>query len=125
MASKSKEAHHRRLNGKYLKDAKELIKKGDYSQASEKLWGASVEIVKALAAKRENKTLGEHRQILEYVSKLDKEFPDMNLRRLISTARALHSNFYEDEFPADYVSEVGYQAVEEFIDKMKRILEES
>jgi len=116
---------YQRLNGKYLMQAKGLIKKGDYSQASEKLWGASVEIVKALAAKRENKILGEHRQILEYVSKLDKEFPNMNLRRLISTARALHSNFYEDEFPADYVSEVGYQAVEEFIDKIKRILEES
>lgn len=116
---------YQRLNGKYLMEAKELIKKRDYSQASEKLWGASVEIVKALAAKRENKTLEEHRQILEYVSKLDKEFPNMNMRRLISTARALHSNFYEDEFPADYVSEVGYQAVEEFVDKMKRILEES
>lgn len=116
---------YQRLNGKYLMEAKELIRKGDYSQASEKLWGASVEIVKALAAKRENKTLEEHRQILEYVSKIDKEFPNMNLRRLISTARALHSNFYEDEFPADYVSEVGYQAVEEFVEKIKRILEES
>ena len=116
---------YQRLNGKYLREAKELIKKRDYPQASEKLWGASVEIVKAVAAKRENKILGEHRMILEYVSKLDKEFPDMNLRRLISTARALHSNFYEDEFPPDYVSEVGYQAVEEFIGKMRRILEES
>ena len=105
-------------------EAKELIRKGDYSQASEKLWGASVEIVKAVAVKREKKILGEHRQILEYVSKLDKEFPEMNLGRLISTARALHSNFYEDEFPPYYVSEVGYQAVQEFVDKMKRILEE-
>lgn len=118
-------SRYQRLNGKYLREAKELIRKGDYSQASEKLWGASVEIVKAVAAKREKKILGEHRQILEYVSKLDKEFPDMNLRSLISTARALHTNFYEDEFPSDYVSEVGYQTVGEFVEKMKRILEQS
>ena len=36
MASKSRLEHHKRLNGKFLKDAEELLKKGDHIQASEK-----------------------------------------------------------------------------------------
>ena len=36
-----------RLNGKYLKDANELLKQKGYSQASEKYWGAAAEATKA------------------------------------------------------------------------------
>lgn len=55
MASKTKEAHYRRLNGKYLKDADALLQKGDYVQASEKLWGAAAEIVKPVALRERHK----------------------------------------------------------------------
>jgi len=77
MASKSKEAHYRRLNGKYLKDAEELLQKGDYAQASEKLWRACAEVIKAVAAKR-GKELGTH-SLGEFVTKLHNEHPDWNL----------------------------------------------
>jgi len=40
------------LNGKFLKDAKTLLEKRDYVQASEKLWGAAAQIVKAIALAR-------------------------------------------------------------------------
>ncbi|MFN3532867.1 MAG: PaREP1 family protein [Candidatus Brocadia sp.] len=40
------------LSEKYLHDAEILSKKGDPSRASEKLWGATVTIVKAIAAQR-------------------------------------------------------------------------
>lgn len=35
-----------RLNGKFMREAEELLAKGDYVQASEKLWGAAAEISK-------------------------------------------------------------------------------
>ena len=113
---------YERLNSKYLKDAEEELMKGDYLQASEKLWGAAASIVKVVAMKRENKRLGEHRLLFDYVSKLDQEFPDLNLKLLFMAVRTLHTNFYEDELSQDYVKETGYKVVTEFVDKMKKIL---
>ncbi|MEM2989070.1 MAG: PaREP1 family protein [Candidatus Bathyarchaeia archaeon] len=55
-------ADYLRLNSKYLKEAEGLLAKGDYPQASGKLWGAFVEAVKALAAE-EGVGLGTHRSI--------------------------------------------------------------
>ena len=43
---------HIYLNGKYLQDAKALLDKQDYVQASEKLWGAVAQIIKAIALNR-------------------------------------------------------------------------
>ena len=40
------------LSEKYLKEAEEFLEKGDCVQASEKVWGAASQIVKALAAKK-------------------------------------------------------------------------
>ena len=41
-----------RLSEKYLRDAEEFLAKGDYVQASKKLWGAASLMVKAVAASR-------------------------------------------------------------------------
>ena len=44
--------HYQFLSEKYLDDARELLKKGDLVQASEKFWGATALTIKMLAAKR-------------------------------------------------------------------------
>ena len=38
---KAEHYHYLKLNNKYLDEAEELIKRKDYVQASEKLWGAA------------------------------------------------------------------------------------
>jgi len=43
---------HRDLAEKFLREAEELLARGDYLQASEKAWGAAAQIVKAVAAKK-------------------------------------------------------------------------
>jgi len=48
--AEEKVEHYLKLNNKYLDDAEELIKRKDYVQASEKLWGAAAEIVKVAVA---------------------------------------------------------------------------
>jgi HEPN domain-containing protein len=111
----SKEVYHR-LNSKYLKEAKELLAKGEYPQASEKLWGAFVEAVKAVAAER-NITLGTHRSIAEFVSKIHEEHPEWRLRDVFRHAESLHLNFYEDHLPGDYILE-SMGVVENAIRKM-------
>lgn len=92
-----------RLNRKYLKEADDLLTKGDYAQASEKLWGALVEMIKAIAEARGDK-LGTHRSIAQYVLKLDKEHPELRLHDVFAHADKLHTNFYEDHLPAEDVS---------------------
>jgi PaREP1/PaREP8 domain containing family protein len=41
-----------KLSEKYLRDAEDLLAKGEYIQASEKLWGSAALIVKAVAARK-------------------------------------------------------------------------
>lgn len=116
----SGEAEYLRLNGKYLKEAEELLSKRDYPQASEKLWGATAEIIKAVASKR-GVELGTHRSIWEYVLRLAKEHPDWNLIQAFSVASALHTNFYEDHMPADIVK-ASAEEIKELVRKLKSVL---
>lgn len=119
MASRSKEAHYKRLNGKYPKDAEDL-RKEDYVQASEKLWGAAAEIVKAVAAKRGIR-LGAHRSLTKFVAELDEENPKLNLATEFSVANNLHINFYEDWLHPKMVVK-NAETVRSFISKMERFL---
>ena len=114
---KSSQAEYLRLNGKCMAEAGRLLAEEDYPQASEKLWGATAEIVKALAAKRGNE-LGTHRSIGEYVSKLAKEKPSWYLIQAFSIASALHTNFYENHMPPDHVK-ADAEIVKDLVGKLK------
>ena len=110
-----------RLNGKYLEEAQALLEKGDYVQASEKFWGAAAEIVKAVAAKR-GIDIKFHKEIFEFVARLEDELSDPEVSRLFSLASALHQNFYEDWLPPKTVRNHG-EAVERLVTKLTVILE--
>ncbi len=86
------EARHSRMNNKYLADAKKLLQQGDYLQASEKYWGAAVQMIKVIAARR----------------------------GLYTRANNLHMNFYEDHVPPEKVKEDS-EAVKELIEKLQHI----
>ncbi len=109
-----------RLNGKYMSEAQELLGKGDYAQASEKLWVAAAEMIKAVAAKR-SKMLGTHRSLGEFISELHREHPAWGLLRNFNAANSLHTNFYEDWLPPDVVLD-GADAVRDLVSKLKPLL---
>jgi len=94
--------------------------KGEYAQASEKLWGGFVEAVKAVAASR-GLVLGTHRGIAEFVSRLHKEHPEWKLIDAFAHAERLHINFYEDHLPGDQVEE-SRRVVEEAVNRFKTLL---
>ena len=83
------------LNTKHLRDGETLLAQGDYSQASEKFWGAAATRIKAAAATRcwRHST---HRDLRVIVDRLYPETGDEELPRLFATAESLHANFYED-----------------------------
>jgi uncharacterized protein (UPF0332 family) len=89
------------LNVKYLDDADTLLRNGDYVQASEKLWGAVAEIVKAVAETRGWRQ-SSHRELRSTVERLFNETEDRDLLLLFSVAESLHANFYEN-FMSDEV----------------------
>jgi hypothetical protein len=101
----------------YLKEYEREIKKRNLRQASEKLWGAASQIVKAYAEKKRWAHNG-HRELFKVVSKISKETGDEELKALFSNASALHTNFYEGWFTKDEV-ETNAKLVKKFVDKIK------
>lgn len=112
---------HIRINGKYLQDAKELLKKQDYLQASEKLWGAAAQIVKAVAL-RDGKILRSHEALNRYIVILSRELHDKSILGHFHVAGNLHQNFYEDCLPPEMVIE-GAKTIEKLIKKLKPLAE--
>jgi len=76
------------------------MRKHDLTQPSEKSWGAFVDAGKAAAESR-SQMLGTHRNIAQFVLKLDKESPEVGLHDAFGHADALHANFFEDQSPEE------------------------
>ncbi|MFZ2071292.1 MAG: PaREP1 family protein [Halobacteriota archaeon] len=106
--------------GVELLDARELLKKGDLVQASEKFWGTTALTIKMVAAKRGLK-LEEHGSLWAFVNALSKKSGDKDLIGFFNTANALHRNFYENEMPTEAVG-VSAEDIEKLIEKLRRIL---
>lgn len=115
-----KAEHYLKLNNKYLHEAEELLRRKDYVQASEKLWGAAAEIVKVVAAKR-GIEIKSHRELYKFVAKLKTELEEPELNRLFAAAGALHQNFYKDWLPPETVVDHA-EAVKELVAKLMRAL---
>jgi uncharacterized protein (UPF0332 family) len=111
---------HLKLSEKYMREAEDLLAKGDYAQASEKAWGAAAQIVKALAA-REGKELRSHASLWEYVDELAEKLGEIELRHLWGRANNLHQNFYENWMPARDVR-LAVNDVKMFVERLKAIL---
>ncbi|NHW89127.1 MAG: hypothetical protein HA490_05755 [Archaeoglobales archaeon] len=111
---------HLRLSEKELMEAEELLRKGDYVQASEKAWGSAAQMVKAVAA-REGRTLRSHGELHREVARIVKETGDEELRRLWQSAGMLHQNFYENWLPREMV-EGNISDVKRFVEKLRQLL---
>jgi hypothetical protein len=123
LAQSSNLARYKRLNGKFLKDAEELLEKGDVVQASEKFWGAAAEMVKAYASAKRIKTRT-HNDLWQVVIDLNREHPSLGLLRDFNQAVYLHSNFYEDELRPEAVRVAG-EAVKQFMKNIDQLLQDS
>jgi uncharacterized protein (UPF0332 family) len=111
---------HLKLSEKFLKEAEELLRKGDLTQASEKAWGAASQIVKAFAAK-EGRELRSHGELHQQVAKIDRQAKGEGIRSLWQSAGMLHQNFYENWLPQEMVK-ANIEDVKKFVEKMKMLL---
>lgn len=91
-------------------------------QASEKLWGASAEIVKAIAAHR-GLELKTHADLWTFTTKLSSELGDPEILKLFATANYLQQNFYENVMTLEAVR-ASAEAVNQFIERAEKLLAE-
>jgi uncharacterized protein (UPF0332 family) len=114
-------SEYTRLSQKNLQKAQALIAQGDYHQASEKLWGATASMVKAMAEGR-GWPHESHRKLNLVISRLAQETGRRELIRLFGLANALHTNFYEDWLTPEQVVEFA-ASVRELLDELRRVVQ--
>jgi hypothetical protein len=103
----------------FLAQAAEELGKDDLVQASEKLWGATAQIVKAVADRRGWRH-DSHRALSQIVNRLAQETGDQGLRDSFIFAQGLHFNFYENIHPREFI-ERAVAVTEEFVGKLERL----
>jgi uncharacterized protein (UPF0332 family) len=106
------------LHEKYLKETDELFKQKNYSQVSEKLWGATATITKAIAASRK-KMIRSHDGVGFYLASIAKELKDESILNIVSIANSMHQNFYEDNLPPEVIRKAS-KTIKLFASRMRR-----
>ena len=113
---------YQQASQRFLAQAKQELADGDLPQASEKGWGATAQILKAIAEQR-GWEHSRHRHHLVTVSRLRAETGAGDIRRLFNTASALHENFYENTMSAEDIAE-SLDDVQALLDKLETLLEQ-
>ena len=104
----------------FLAPARQELAAGDLAQASEKGWGATAQILKAIAEHR-GWEHSRHRRYHRIVSRIRAETGDGDIRRRFNTASARHGNFYENDMHIDDVTD-GLEDVAALLDKLLPML---
>ena len=115
----SRAAEYAVQSSHFLEKAEEALAEDDLAQASEKLWGAAAQAVKAAAESRGWSHNG-HRELFDVVNRLAQEYDDPELRDLFRLANSLHINFYENWLNREYIED-GVGQVQEFVRKVQAI----
>ena len=86
--------YHTDTATEFLSKAHVYLADGDLLQASEKGWGATARMVKAVAETRGWRH-STHGDLYRIIDRLANELGDERLQNLFRSASALHQNFYE------------------------------
>lgn len=103
----------------YLSNAEHAIAAGEYRKASELLWGAVTQQLKALAASR-NILITSHRLFFDFLRQYAAESGDRKLYEDFVTLNALHANFYDEIIPSDAFP-IFYQKAIDYITRLETL----
>ena len=110
---------HTAISRDFFTKAGNALADDDLLQASEKGWGAAAHMVKAIAERR-GWDHARHRALYQVANRLAQETDDQEIRTLFDVANALHSNFYENWMPPEFVAN-GLERVSELLGKLERL----
>ena len=109
------------MRDKYHTNAQKLAAEGEFRKASELLWGAVTQAIKALAAKRGHR-IDNHSQFLDFVQTLAKEIEEPELYKSFLFLNDLHKNFYDETIrSADF--EIYYKDAFKFMKRLQTLME--
>ncbi len=106
----------------YLVQATEELGRGDSLQASEKGWGATAQIIKAVAEERGWEHI-RHAQLIGIVRRVVEETGDQDLWAAFGMARNLHENFYEGEMGENDV-DTHLGQISWFVERMRGLIDD-
>ena len=89
-----------RTRDKYFNNSERLAGEGEFRKASELLWGAITQAIKALAATR-GRRISNHRQFFDFMRRLAAEIEEPALYESFLFLRNLHTNFYDETIPPE------------------------
>ena len=104
----------------FLTQAFDELALNDLRQASEKGWGATVQLLKAYAEER-GLEHDRHAKLYGVIARLVAEADDDSLRTYFNEAGGLHGNFYEGGFTSREVSDSLVQ-IDRFVSKVEGLL---
>ena len=84
----------------YRSNADQAVRLGEFRKASELLWGAVTQQLKAFATTH-NILITSHRQFFDFLRQLSGELGDKSIYAEFVELNALHKNFYDEVIPVD------------------------
>jgi len=91
-----------KMRDEYFANAEKFAGKGEYRKASELLWGAVTQAIKALASKH-GLVIENHAQFFDFMQTTAKETEDESLYKTFLFLNDLHKNFYDEKIrPVDF-----------------------
>ncbi len=115
--------YHTNTANEFLVKAHGYLADGDLLQASEKGWGATARMVKAVAETRGWRH-SSHGDLYRIVERVAEELGDTRVSILFRSANALHQNFYEGYMPEPAVAN-GLSDVDEITALLATLIAES
>ncbi len=85
------------ISRRLIQQARDELDRGDRLQATEKVWGALAQMLKAHGQQRGWLNLGSHRTVGRIAQQLDAEYHDINIINAYVSADNGHRNFYDNE----------------------------
>ena len=90
------------ISRRLILQAPDELERGDRLQATEKIWGALAQLLKAHGQQRGWMNLGGHRTVGHIAQHMDIEYDEMPVARAYVAADNGHRNFYDNEMsPAE------------------------
>ncbi len=94
------------ISRRLIQQAREELERGDRLQATEKVWGALAQMLKAHGQQRGWMNLGSHRTVSHIAQHLDAEYPEIPVSRAYVAADNGHRNFYDNEMSPPEIEDI-------------------
>ena len=111
------------ISRRLIRQAREELDAGDRLQATEKVWGALAQMMKAHGQQRGWLNLGSHRTVGHIARQLDAEFGEIAVASAYIAADNGHRNFYDNEMSPPEIEEI-IAVVANVLPRLERALDE-